>query len=109
MSQYLFVESQDPLEDRGAEAYLATALELRRQGHPVTVFFVENGALATRQGARVPLRDSLHEAGATLRVDEFALRERGIASTALAAGLAAGTVEDIVTLLSEPQTKAVWH
>ncbi|MEE8554856.1 MAG: hypothetical protein V3T00_03265 [bacterium] len=109
MSQFLFIESQDPLEDRGAEFYLATALELVRQGHPVTVFFVENGALASRNGAKVPLRDALHEAGATLRVDEFALRERGIRSDALAAGLATGSVEDIVDLLAEPQTKAIWH
>lgn len=109
MSQFLFIESQDPLENRGAEAYLDTARELAGQGHPVTVFFVENGALAGRKGARVPLRDALHGAGATLRVDSFALAERGIRPEELAPGLTPGSVDDIVTLLANPDTKAVWH
>ena len=109
MSHYLFIESQDPLEDRGAEAYLDTALELSRQNQTVTVFLVENGANAARKGARVPAREALQAAGAAIRVDEFALRERGIGADRLAGGVATGTVEDIVALLSDPDTKAVWH
>ena len=109
MSHYLFIESQDPLEDRGVEAYLSTALDLSRQNETVTVFFVENGANAVRQGAKVALRDQLSQAGATLKVDEFALRERGIRNGGLATGVEAGTVEDIVDLLADPATKAVWH
>ncbi len=109
MSQYLFIESQDPLEDRGADAYLETALELCRQKETVTVFFVENGANATRKGAQVALRDDLLAAGAVLKVDSLALQERGIHANGLPAGLEIGSVEDIVDLLADPDTKAVWH
>lgn len=59
MSHFLFIESLDPLEDKGVDAYLTTALDLCRQNQQVTVFFVENGANAARQGAQVPLRDAL--------------------------------------------------
>lgn len=109
MSQYLFIESQDPFEDKGAEAYLATALELSKRNEPVTVFFVENGAHAVRNGAQVPIRDALHSAGARLKVDGFALRERGIKADRLAAGIEVGDVDDMVDLLASPDTKAIWH
>ena len=109
MTQYLFIESKDPLEDRGAVSYLETALELRRQDQPVTVYFVENGSHAARGGAQVASRDALQAAGASLKVDAFALRERGISSDRLAPGVEAGDVDDIVDLLADPETKAVWH
>ena len=54
MSHFLFIESLDPLEDRGVDAYLSTALDLCQQKQRVTVFFVENGANAARQGAKAP-------------------------------------------------------
>ena len=109
MTQYLFIESKDPLEDRGAVSYLETALELRRQEQPVIVYFVENGSHATRRGAVVSSRDALQAAGASLKVDKFALRERGISHDQLAPGVEAGDVDDIVELLANPETKAVWH
>lgn len=109
MTQYLFIESKDPLEDRGAEFYLDTALELRRQGEQVTVFFVENGSHAVRGGAQVSSRDALQAAGASLKVDGFALRERGIAGDLLAPGIGVGEVDDIVELLANPETRAIWH
>lgn len=109
MARYLFIESQDPLEHRGATAYLETALELSRQQQPVTVFFVENGAHATRAGSQASTRDALREAGAALLVDEFALRERGIPNNRLAEGVEASNVDAIVELLADPDTKAVWH
>ncbi|MBX5484597.1 MAG: DsrE family protein [Myxococcaceae bacterium] len=109
MSKFLFIESQDPLEDRGAEAYLGYALELARQKHPVTVFLVENAALAARRGAQVPVRDALREAGATLQVDELALRERGIGAERLAPGVQQGTIDQLVDLVADPETRAIWH
>lgn len=109
MSQFLFIESQDPYEDKGAEAYLGYALELCKKQQRVTVFLVENAANAARAGAALPVRDALREAGAALCVDEFALRERGIPESELAAGLTVGNVEQIVDLLADSTTKAVWH
>lgn len=110
MARYLFIESRDPWDDLGASAYLGYALELARRQEPVTVYFVENGVNAARQGARVPLRDALREAGAALHADAFALREHGIAGDGgLSAGVAVGGVEHLADLLADPETKAVWH
>lgn len=109
MPKFLFIESQDPLEDRGAEEYLGYALELTRQKQEVTVFLVENAASAARKGSQVPVRDALREAGAALRVDELALKERGIGAERLAPGVQEGSVEQIVELLADPDTKAIWH
>ena len=109
MPQFLFIESQDPLENRGSEFYLETALDLRRQEQQVTVFFVENGAHAVRDGAQNSSRDALLAAGVSLKVDEFALRERGIGQELLAPGVGVGAVEDLVDLLADPETRAVWH
>ncbi|MCH7479330.1 MAG: DsrE family protein, partial [SAR324 cluster bacterium] len=102
MARYLFIESQDPLEDRGATDYLGYALGLVRKENSVVVFFVENGVNAVRKGSRVPVREELRKAGATLNADEFALRERGIDDQDLAAGVAAGGVGRIVDLLADP-------
>ncbi len=109
MANFLFIESQDPLEDRGAEEYLGQALELLRQKQTVTVLFVENGAHAVRKGAQVPIRDALREAGATLQVDELALRERGIKPERLSPGIAVTTADAIVDLLANGAVKAIWH
>ena len=109
MAQYLFIESQDPFEDRGAADYLGYALNLAAAGKPVTVYFVENGVNAARKAARLPLREELRTAGATLHADDFGLRERGIESHGLADGIATGSVEHIVELLSDSATKAIWH
>jgi predicted peroxiredoxin len=109
MTHYLFIESQDPLEDRGAQDYLGFALGLARQREPVTVYFVENGANAVRKGAALSVREALREVGASLRVDSFALKERGILPERIAQGVEIGDVHQMVDLLADPQTKAIWH
>lgn len=109
MAKYLFIESQDPLEDRGAEEYLGYALELAKRKQPVTVVFTENAVVAARREAKVAVRAQLEEAGVTLRADELSLRERGINVERLAPGVRPVTSGDIVDLLADPEIKAIWH
>ncbi|MCH7476523.1 MAG: DsrE family protein [SAR324 cluster bacterium] len=109
MSRFLFIESQDPFEDQGATAYLGYALELSKQKHAVTVFFVENGANAVRKGADLPLRDALRDAGVEMKVDELALRERGIVASRVVDGVASAELDEMLDLLVDPETKAIWH
>ncbi len=106
---FLFIESQDPFEDKGAGDYLGFALELARQRESVTVFFIENGVHATRKGAELPVRDALREAGATLKVDDFSARERGISPERLSPGLSFAGVDQVIDLLADPSTRAIWH
>ncbi len=109
MAKYLFIESQDPLEDRGAEDYLGYAIDLAKRKLPVTVVFTENAVVAARSEAKLPVRQRLEEAGVTLRADELALRERGIGVEKLAASVRPFTAADVVDLLADPDVKALWH
>src|SRR5438093_9483831 len=52
MPSYLFVESRDPFEARDVEEGYRLITELAAQHVPVTLFLVQNGVLAARQGAR---------------------------------------------------------
>jgi predicted peroxiredoxin len=109
MANYLFIESQDPFEDRGAQDYLGYALNLARTRERVTVFFVENGVNGVRINASVPLRDQLLAAGAALRAEDFSLRERGIATDRLTPGVSVSGAAHLAELLADPETQAIWH
>jgi sulfur transfer complex TusBCD TusB component (DsrH family) len=106
-SHYVFIESRDPFDS--TDTFVAdTAAELRRRGRPVTVFLVQNGVLAIRAGAHshVP---RLAGAGVRVLADDFSLAERGIEADELDAGARPCSIEALVDLLVQPDTKAVWH
>ena len=108
-SQYVFIESRDPFDSAVTGFVADTATALRRRGRPVTVFLVQNGVLATRNGARGSQVPRLTEAGVTVLADDFSLRERGIEPGELGAGVHPSTIDTLVDLLVQPGTKAVWH
>jgi hypothetical protein len=104
MARYLFIESRSPWESRGVSDVYALAAELGAQGHEVTLFLVQNGVMAARRGAQgtgVPGRIQVI-------ADDFSLRERSIPVSALAPGVAAGTIDVVVDLLADG-ARAVWH
>jgi intracellular sulfur oxidation DsrE/DsrF family protein len=108
-SQYVFIESRDPFDSADTGFVADTAAALRGRGRPVTVFLVQNAVLATRHDARGSQVPRLTEAGVTVLADDFSLRERGIESTELGAGVHPTTIDTLVDLLVQPGTKAVWH
>jgi intracellular sulfur oxidation DsrE/DsrF family protein len=108
-SQYVFIESRDPFDSADTGFVADTAAALRRRGRPVTVFLVQNAVLATRHDARGSQVPRLTEAGVTVLADDFSLRERGIESTELGAGVHPTTIDTLVDRLVQPGTKAVWH
>lgn len=108
-SHYVFIESRDPFDSADTGFVADTATALRRRGRPVTVFLVQNGVLATRAAARGSHVPRLAEAGVTVLADEFSLRERGIETTELGAGVHASPIDTLVDLLVQPGAKAVWH
>jgi sulfur transfer complex TusBCD TusB component (DsrH family) len=105
----VFIESRDPFDSADTGFVADTAAALRGRGRPVTVFLVQNAVLATRHGARGSQVPRLTEAGVTVLADDFSLRERGIESTELGAGVHPTTIDTLVDLLVQPGTKAVWH
>lgn len=105
MSEYLLIESRDLYENLSARDTLAFAGELARAGDRVTVFFVEQGVGAAREGAVSSLLLAAKNEGVTLLADDFSLRERGIAEPV---GVARSPIDVVVDGLAQGH-KVIWH
>src|SRR5262245_59914826 len=105
---YLLVASRDPFASGVAEPFYELGAALRRDGHAVTVFLVQNGVLPERRGARSGALANLAAQGVRVLADDFSLRERGIAAAELAEGVAAGPIETVVDALASG-AKTLWH
>ena len=110
MPSYLFVESRDPFESRDVEEGYRLLTDLAAQPIPVTLFLVQNGVLAARQGARAAQFTALvAKPRVTVLADTFALQERGIPTDALVPGVQASDIDTLVDLLMAEGQKAIWH
>lgn len=101
MSKYLIIESCDPYESTHVREHLELSVRLKREGHEVVLFLVQNGVLPTRAGAsHEELRETI-EAGVEVLVDEFSMCERGIATQDLMRGVAPSALDCVVNRMSE--------
>lgn len=107
MSQYLLIQSKDPFENTTVAQDYKMAGDLAAAGHEVTLFCVQNGVLPTRESAAPTALTALAQKGVTLLADDFSLRERGIAESALADCVAAAPLEQVVDQLANG-TKTLW-
>src|ERR1700730_3690290 len=105
MNRYLFIESRDPFESRDTQFVEETATALKQRGHEVTVFLVQNGVLAARKNGRETYIDRLANGGIILMADDFSLRERGIRTAELTAGVQQSNIEALVNALVQADTK----
>src|SRR5688500_14405285 len=108
MSGYLFIESRDAVEVPATQEIHELALKLVRPDRPVTLFLVQNGVLAARDGGVAAKLTALRKAGVEVLADEFSLRERGIVAGRLAGGVESAPIHRVVDLLAEGR-KAIWH
>jgi sulfur transfer complex TusBCD TusB component (DsrH family) len=109
MADYVFIESRDPFESRDTPFVSQTATSLQRNGRDVVVFLVQNGVLGARKRARFSEIPSLVQAGVTVLADEFSLNERGIQADELPAEIRSASIDDLVDLIVQENTKAIWH
>ena len=107
MAKYVFIQSRDPFEARDPQFLEETAIAVKERGHEVTVFLVQNGVFAARQGTRRLKR--LTEAGVTLLADDLSLRERGIRNEELAPSVRESGIGALVDAIVQENTKAIWH
>lgn len=109
-SSYLVIESRDPFEFRDVEEGYRLVTDLAIKGGPVTLFLVQNGVLAARQGAQAGQFAALVTTpGVTVMTDTFALQERGMTPEMLVPGVQAVDIDTLVTLLMADDQKAIWH
>ncbi|MGE0129749.1 MAG: DsrE family protein [Blastocatellales bacterium] len=109
MARYVLIESRDPFESRDTQFVTDTAVALKQLGHEVVIFLAQNGVLAARKNARRSHLPLLAKAGISVLADDFSLRERGVASEELGAGIRESGVDALVDLLIQKETKAIWH
>ena len=106
MSAYVLIASEDPFE-RDTGRLHTLAVDLRRAGHEVTLFLVQNAVFAARAACARTALPSLLEASVEVFADEFSLRERGIASLELRNGVRAAPLDMLIELLASGR-KALW-
>jgi predicted peroxiredoxin len=109
MRHYVFLETRDPFELRDGDFVRSSVQELKNNGSKITVYLVQNAVLASRKNSRTSYLSQLHEAGAKILVDDFSLKERSIANDEIHSFLDVATFDQLVDLLMEPNTKAIWH
>ncbi|GIK88609.1 MAG: DsrE family protein [Burkholderiales bacterium] len=108
MANYLFFESRDVFESNDVQRLCELAIQLRRAGHGVALFLVQNGTLSARAGVAASRLHQAIAAGVHVLADEFALAERGIGTERLAGGVEVAPLGEAVGLLAAGW-KAAWH
>ena len=109
MSNFVFIESRDPFDSPDTSSVSKAAVALRKEGHTVTVFLVENGVLGARKQATRSQVPAIVESGVTVLADHFSLQKRGISMEECAPGLQAGSIAHLIELIVKDNTKAVWY
>ena len=108
MSNYLFISSRGPYESPDTNRFLELVESTRGRHHRTTLLLIQNGVLSTRKGAQFSsFYQKLTKSGVAVLADSFPLRERAIST--LADGVKVTTIEQVIDLMVEPATKAIWH
>ena len=110
MARYVMIESRDPFESRDVSYFYNLASDLAANGEQVTLFLVQNGALASRKNAQGNPLGAVLEGKVEVLVDSFSLQERGIQDAERHLSAKRSDVADLVDrILAEPGTKVLWH
>jgi predicted peroxiredoxin len=108
MSKYVLIQSKSPWESSSVADFYAVARQLAAAGHEVTLFLVQNAALAARREARDPGLAEVVGTGVQVLVDDFSLRERGIDGRTLARGVTPCAIDAVVDHLASG-AKSMWN
>ena len=110
MARYVLVESRDPFESNDVTYFYRLAADLAGKGERVTLFLVQNGALASRKDARGHPLEKVLERNVEVLVDSFSAKERGIQGSERHPAVKLSDADGLVGLvLAEEGTKVLWH
>jgi sulfur relay (sulfurtransferase) complex TusBCD TusD component (DsrE family) len=110
MGRYVLIESRDPYESRDVPYFYNLAADLAANGEQVTLFLVQNGALASRKDAQGDPLGGVLKNKVEVLADSFALRERGIQDSERHPSVKPAEIGSLVDhILAEGGTKVLWH
>ena len=109
MARYVLVESRDPFESNDVPYFYGLAADLAGNGEEVTLFLVQNGALATRKEATNNPLGGVLERKVEVLVDTFSLKERGILKSEMDPAVRLAVMDDLIDRIMEAGTKVLWH
>lgn len=78
MSNYLFIQSRDPISDRTVESNLNLMCDLLNDSKEVTLFLVQEAALLARKDVMENHLTDFLKKGGKILVDEFSIKIREI-------------------------------
>ena len=108
MAKYLLIESRDPFDSSDSGYFSELVQGICSRGNETTLFLLENGVLPVRKGSKYNnTLSKLIQGKVRVLADGFSLKERGIAK--VVDGVNVSDVDQLVDLLLEPGTKAIWH
>ncbi len=108
MSQYLFIQSQDPFTETRTRHQFELIGQLHDAGHQVAVLLVQNGVVPARRGARSDLFDDLLQWGVTVQADHFSLSQREISDADLKDQIGVADVDMVIDAMLAGH-KVIWH
>ena len=108
MSEYLFIQSQDPFTETRVSYQYELAMRLASVGHDVKVLLIQNGVLPARAGVRCSEIIKLVESPVTVIADKFSLEQREIAHNQLHHNIDVGD-EGIVIDAMLAKQKVIWN
>jgi sulfur relay (sulfurtransferase) complex TusBCD TusD component (DsrE family) len=108
MSDFLFVQSQDPFTDVRASRQYDLATRLARSGSNVRVLLVQNGVSPARKGADCPAFDALLATNVTVLADDVALRQREFTAEQLRDGVQPAEIGVVVDAMLAGH-KVIWN
>lgn len=113
MTRYLFIESRSQLESPDVAALFDLVRRLRKAGHDVVVFLVQNAVLLIRtpptaSSPEGPLEELLRS-GVEVWADEYSMSARGYGTQSPPAGVRVCGMPEVVHLLMTPGVVPAWH
>ncbi|MAO59706.1 MAG: multidrug transporter [Alcanivorax sp.] len=108
MSQYLFIQSQDPFTESRTHHQFQLIEQLHQAGHDVSVLLVQNGVTSARRGARTESFDRLLDRGVPILADTFSLGQREIADADLKDKIGLSSLHVVIDAMLA-DGKVIWH
>lgn len=108
MSDYLFIQSQDPFTEARTLSQYQLAQTLHNAGHKVSMLLVQNGVTPARQGAQSPSFDALQQSGVVVTADVFSLQQREITPQQLKGHVTPGHLDAVIDAMLAGH-KVIWN